>query len=272
MKPERSDGVTFRMAVSAGSTQLDTQLHHASEDAQRFALDITPLAGQAATVELSVDPGPKRSASYDWARWTSPRIERHGQQEAAVGFGGHGDYSIAVDGRGVRPLRRADGLLWVDALQPGSVLLLRQQPPTISLPTTSYKYPARMSPVSIACLLLELISGPAVQRNTAMESDPASCEYTILLTSKTVSLISIVLFRLLNLTPPKTTYSAFARHIPPASSSVDQIISEMGPEDSPSPYPSICSMRGKLRSSSEMSNEKTLLCMLSDMLKLEFRR
>ncbi|MCU0981137.1 MAG: hypothetical protein MUF25_18460, partial [Pirellulaceae bacterium] len=134
MKPERSDGVTFRMAVSAGSTQLDTQLHHASEDSQRFALDITPLAGLAATVELSVDPGPKRSASYDWARWTSPRIERHGQQEAAVGFGGHGDYSIAVDGRGLQPIRRADGLLWVDALQPGSVFLLRQPPPTISLP------------------------------------------------------------------------------------------------------------------------------------------
>jgi hypothetical protein len=134
MKPERSDGVTFRMAVSAGSTQLDTQLHHASEDAQRIALDITPLAGQAATVELSVDPGPKRSASYDWARWTRPRIERHGQQEAAVGFGGHGDHSIAVDGRGVQPIRHADGLLWVDALQPGSVFLLRQPPPTISLP------------------------------------------------------------------------------------------------------------------------------------------
>ena len=141
MEPNRSDGVTFRMAVSAGSTQLDKQWHQASEDAQRIELDITPLAGQAATVELSVDPGPKRSASYDWARWSNPRIERHGQREATVGFGGHGDYPIAVDGRGLQPIRRADGLLLVDALQPGSVFLLRQQPPVISLPANLVDLP-----------------------------------------------------------------------------------------------------------------------------------
>ena len=138
---DRSDGVTFRMAVSAGSTRLDKQLHHAVEESQRIELDITALAGQAATVELSVDPGPSRSASYDWARWSKPRIERHGQQEATVGFSGHGDYSIAVDGRGLQPIRHADGLLAVDAIQPGSVFLLRRQPSGISLPANLAELP-----------------------------------------------------------------------------------------------------------------------------------
>jgi len=134
MEPNRSDGVTFRMAARAGATQLETQCHHASEELQRIELDITSLAGQTATVELAVDPGPKRLASYDWARWTSPRIEQHGQRPAAVGFVGEHDYRIAVDRRGLQPIRRAGELLTVDVLQPGSVFLLRQPPPETRLP------------------------------------------------------------------------------------------------------------------------------------------
>ncbi len=134
MEPDRSDGVTFLMAASAGPTRLEKQWHHASEELQRIELDITSLAGQTVTVELAVDPGPKRSASYDWARWTGPRIERHGQQQAAVGFAGPNNYRIAVDRRGPQPIRREGATLTVDAIQPGSVFLLRQQPPEVPLP------------------------------------------------------------------------------------------------------------------------------------------
>ena len=140
-KPDRSDGVTFRMAVSAGTTRLETQLHQAAEDLLPIELDLTPLAGQAVTVELSVAPGPKRSASYDWARWTRPRIERRGEAVATLAFGGYGDYGLALDGRGPQPVRRADGLLMVEALQPGSVCLLRQPPPAISLPANLAQQP-----------------------------------------------------------------------------------------------------------------------------------
>lgn len=134
MKPDRSDGVTFLMAAGSGPTRLEKQWHYASEDLQRIELDITSLAGQTVTVELAVDPGPQRSPSYDWARWTGPRIERHGQRPAAVGFAGQNDYRIAVDGRGLQPIRREGALLTVDALQPGSVFLLRQPPREMRLP------------------------------------------------------------------------------------------------------------------------------------------
>jgi hypothetical protein len=134
MEPDRSDGVTFSMAAGADPTRLEKQWHHASEELQRIALDITSLAGQTVTVELAVDPGPQRSPSFDWARWTNPRIERHGQRQAAVGFAGQNNYRIAVDRRGLQPIRREGAMLTVDAIQPGSVFLLRQQPSEVPLP------------------------------------------------------------------------------------------------------------------------------------------
>jgi len=133
-QPNRSDGVTFIMAAAADATRLERQWHHASEDLRQIELDITPLAGQAVTVELAVDPGPERSASYDWARWTSPRIERHGQRLATVGFAGPVPYAMAVDACGLQPIRREGSALMVSALQPGSVFLLHQQPPQRPLP------------------------------------------------------------------------------------------------------------------------------------------
>jgi hypothetical protein len=135
MQANRSDGVTFSMAAGAGSTQLEQRWHHASEDLREIELDITSLASQTVTVELAVDPGPERSPSHDWARWTRPRIERRGQRPAPVGFAGQAGYGIAVDRRGLQPIRCEGPVLTVDALQPGSVFLLRRQPPEITLPT-----------------------------------------------------------------------------------------------------------------------------------------
>ncbi|NLF73922.1 MAG: hypothetical protein GX575_33350 [Candidatus Anammoximicrobium sp.] len=133
-QPNRSDGVTFIMAAAAGATRREQLWHHASEDRRQIELDITALAGQTATVELAVDPGPKRSASYDWACWTSPRIERRGRRPATIGFAGSVPDALAVDQRGLQSLRREGAVLITDALQPGSVFLLRQQPPQVTLP------------------------------------------------------------------------------------------------------------------------------------------
>ncbi len=134
MKPDRSDGVTFRISATDGKQTLQEQVHHASETPRLLELDLTPLAGKQITVELAVEPGPARSPSFDWARWHDTRIERRGQREAAVAFAPGADYAMAIDDRGRRPLHREAGTLQTTALLPGSVFLLREPPPAARLP------------------------------------------------------------------------------------------------------------------------------------------
>lgn len=130
----RSDGVTFRISATDGRKRIQQELHHASETPHAIELDLTPLAGKTVTVELAVEPGPKRSPSFDWARWHQPRIERRGRREAKIGFaGGHG-YTLAIDPQGQRPIEQHGGIQTVTALLPGSIFLLREPPPAAQLP------------------------------------------------------------------------------------------------------------------------------------------
>ncbi|NUQ62666.1 MAG: hypothetical protein HUU20_09265 [Pirellulales bacterium] len=133
-QPGRSDGVTFRISATDGNRQWKQEIHHASETPQTLQLDLTPLAGKKATVELAVEPGPKRSPSFDWARWLQPRVEKSGQREAAVAFAGSGACALAVDSQGERPILRDGASLRTDALLPGSVFLLREPPQAVRLP------------------------------------------------------------------------------------------------------------------------------------------
>lgn len=143
MKPGRSDGVTFRMSATDEKQTLTQQVHHASPTPRAIELDLTPLAGKRVTVELAVEPGDDRSPSFDWARWHQPRIERRGQTEAAVAFAGGGNYTLAVDSQGRRPIHREGEPLQTMALLPGALFLLRETPPAVRIPVDL----TRQSPV-----------------------------------------------------------------------------------------------------------------------------
>jgi hypothetical protein len=132
--PGRSDGVTFRVSAGDGEKTWTEELHHAAETPRTIELDLTPLAGRRITVELAVEPGPERSPSFDWARWHQPRIEQRIQQDAMLAFAGRGEYTLAIDRHGRRPLQRDGATLRTTALLPGSVFLLREPPQSVQLP------------------------------------------------------------------------------------------------------------------------------------------
>jgi hypothetical protein len=132
--PDKTDGVTFAVAVRCGDRRLEHQLHHATDERHPIEIDLTPLAGQRVAVELSVDPGPARSPSFDWARWFRPRIERSIQTEGVVAVTGPTPWKIALCGRQALPVESEGGEHRFTAPQPGTVLLLRERPAQVELP------------------------------------------------------------------------------------------------------------------------------------------
>ncbi len=62
----KSDGATFRILAN-GRTLLDE--NRADAKWKSFAFDLTALAGQTVTLRFETDPGPRNSASFDFALW-----------------------------------------------------------------------------------------------------------------------------------------------------------------------------------------------------------
>ena len=62
-----SDGVTFRVCVRDGEREKHAEIHQATSTPVPLTLDLSELAGRSVDLELAVDPGPKRSVSFDWA-------------------------------------------------------------------------------------------------------------------------------------------------------------------------------------------------------------
>lgn len=135
LQPGRSDGVTFGVAVEGASGgRLEQTVHCTTETPERLALDLTSLAGQTATVTLSVDPGPARNPNFDWARWHQPRIVRSGGTPAGVALAGTPPYTLALDPRGEQPVARNGSRLEARVLQPGAAWLVPGRPAAVALP------------------------------------------------------------------------------------------------------------------------------------------
>lgn len=154
-KPGRSDGVTFGVLAEAGQRQLRRTIHCTSEVPQSLELDLAPLAGQTITLELTVDPGPKRHASFDWARWQSPRVEQRGARPGPLTVVASGDWANALGPAGRVSVKR-QGLRWtLDAPQPGAVFLLRKEPALATLPADLVRQARVVVTVSDSGLLLD---------------------------------------------------------------------------------------------------------------------
>ncbi|NQT17675.1 MAG: hypothetical protein HQ582_33275, partial [Planctomycetes bacterium] len=117
--PDRTDGVTFGVSVEGRDRRLEGELHNATDKPRTLELDLTALAGEAVTVELTVHPGPDRSVSYDWARWFRPRIERDVKKEARLAVAGSRDWAIALSPIGELEIESEEGRQAVRAQLPG---------------------------------------------------------------------------------------------------------------------------------------------------------
>jgi hypothetical protein len=70
----KSDGVTFKVAVTCGSEERRRTVHYARESSGRLELDLSTWRGKSILLHLEADPGPAGSVTYDWGRFVRPRI------------------------------------------------------------------------------------------------------------------------------------------------------------------------------------------------------
>jgi hypothetical protein len=162
--PGKSDGVTFAATARLGDRQLRAQLHNSTAERRPLSLDLTPFAGKRVTVELSVDPGPKRNPSYDWARWFRPRIERHGESQGTLAVSGGKEWKLAVGPAGGVEVEAAGGRRRVKVPLPGAVFFLEKQPDAADLPLDLARRPCRVILLSDSGIVLPSAQYAGVSR------------------------------------------------------------------------------------------------------------
>jgi hypothetical protein len=129
-----SDGVTFRVTVRAPQAELSAEIHQATDTPVPLSLDLTELAGRRIELDLSVNPGPNRSPSFDWSHWIRPRIERDRLVRGSLSVAGDIDWSSALDADGAVAVATDAEELSLETSLPGTVTLLREEPAKIAVP------------------------------------------------------------------------------------------------------------------------------------------
>ncbi len=138
---DKSDGVTFGVRAAAGAAQVSQQIHQDTAELQALALDLTPFRGKTIRLEMAVDAGPRRSPTYDWARWHRPRIERTSTRNCAITLGSDQPWEVAPDGAGAPPVARVEGTGVLPVVVPGATVLLRTSPAPVTLPADLTRNP-----------------------------------------------------------------------------------------------------------------------------------
>jgi hypothetical protein len=151
----KSDGVTFRVSVKNESAEIHAELLNATSEHKPLEVDLKAFRGTHVRVELSVDPGPKRDSSYDWARWYNPRIERAAATSAEMTLADAGPWALAIASQGAVPLAGAPNPFKVAARFPGAVFLLKQAPEVAALPLDLAAAPFETTFVSDDGIVLE---------------------------------------------------------------------------------------------------------------------
>ncbi|MEN6343726.1 MAG: DUF6259 domain-containing protein [Armatimonadia bacterium] len=133
----KSDGVTYIVEATSEGKTLRSQVHTAQATAVPLELDLAPFRGKGIQLRLTVDPGPARNPSFDWARWESPRIEvdRTKAGDLEVVAPPRQDWVAALSSSGTAQLSTLEATRYlVRAPLPGSVYLLKRKPQAVSLP------------------------------------------------------------------------------------------------------------------------------------------
>lgn len=138
----KTDGVTYAVRAICGEETLEAEVHAATAQRLPLNLDLTPLAGRRITLRMSVDPGPQRSATYDWARWHEARVAQMGTGIVPVEVVTAEAWTTAIGLQGETELvRTGPNCVRVEAQMPGGVYLLRQSPVPVSLPADLTELP-----------------------------------------------------------------------------------------------------------------------------------
>jgi hypothetical protein len=142
----KTDGVVYRVRAEApGKAPLAAEILAATAERQRLELDLSPLKGQKVALTLSVDPGPRRQATFDWARWYGPRLETKAQASGEVTLAGLPEYACALDGDGLVTVSREGDTARFRLQLPGALFLLKQAPAPTVLPLDLARGPLQVS-------------------------------------------------------------------------------------------------------------------------------
>lgn len=130
-----SDGVVFQVqAYVAGTLRAETQLLRDTADPTQLDLDLSPLRGQLVELVLSVSPGPKNNPSFDWARWSQPRVVHFGTSRRSIQLESKTPWQVASTGGAVVPMNNQGTTLNMQCDVPGTLVLLCDRPTTATVP------------------------------------------------------------------------------------------------------------------------------------------
>lgn len=142
----KTDGVTYIVEAGEGAEALSAQVHNALAEPVPLNLDLTPLAGRRVTLRLAADPGPARSATFDWARWDAARIVVDRADRRVMEIVSPRPWAGVVAGRGEATVRQSGpGRYEVEAVLPGAVYLLGREPDALTLPSDLTALPFALS-------------------------------------------------------------------------------------------------------------------------------
>lgn len=130
----KTDGVVFSVEATDGQQTRRAELHTAVVEPQPLELDLREFAGKDVTVKLAGDPGPQRSATFDWARWRAPRIVLSRHLTGTATIVSPSPWTAVLTPQGQAQPQTTGDTLRVASVFPGSIFLLNRPLQPVSLP------------------------------------------------------------------------------------------------------------------------------------------
>lgn len=133
---DKTDGVLYGVTVQKGAKRAHAEVFNATAERKPLELDLAPFAPGEVTLELTVDPGPAKSATFDWARWYRPRVEKSLSLDGEMAVVGPPDkrWTMALSGTEAAAPALVGNKWMVKATFPGTVILLQSLPADVQLP------------------------------------------------------------------------------------------------------------------------------------------
>lgn len=130
----KSDGAEFTVRATSQENPTEPLAVSAiarTEEGELLALDLTPLAGRAISLDVSCGPGPDGDPSFDWGALSDPVIDRERRGLAPITLAGE----LPQNPVGTDLAAEYDGRAEVLMPFPGAIYFTDDAPTSIALPT-----------------------------------------------------------------------------------------------------------------------------------------
>ncbi len=130
----KSDGVTFGVRVTRKDKVRTRGTFQNTSEPRKLAIGLSEFQGKEVELELTVDPGRNSNPSYDWARWSDPRIECDWETNCEIALANAQAYGMAISGEKVLAFPSGQSVTKLQIALPAAVYLLPDTPPMLTLP------------------------------------------------------------------------------------------------------------------------------------------